>query len=438
MCWRWKSLKRVSRSSRRKATDSRDVLFLIVLVSLSTSLFGGAANAGIFSGSVAIGFDSFSEKYSIVDADTLDQLNEFRTRLRFAYSDRALSANAFQVEGTSLIGQQNFESAARIRFGRLIGANRFSVDTNAAARIYFAGSRYSFPNDFFRLGLRARYERIIRPGFTLRLTDRLEGHNFAQRTEFDYDYVRNVIQLATNIESDFTTNYHASVGYVTKAIPDSAEIAYESVVASGEFRYTPGLRRQFYLTVSGERRFYRDPLVKSPFWAVLSTAQMRPVALGDFGMGLDNYLESYLYDRDSDAFFDYLENRLVVYLSYQPSFNFRVTMGPTYVFFASPLSIQDEYREVGARVTLDYSAGSRLWFSASYEPGIRNYLVEAIGDAETIFSDYLYNRVIVYATARLWEGTSLNLFLDYEPEDHKREADDATATLFSVEVSYGF
>ena len=68
-------------------------------------------------------------------------------------------------------------------------------------------------------------------------------------------------------------------------------------------------------------------------------------------------------------------------------------------------------------------------------------LKRGVGDTseeESVFSDYSYNRVSLIGHVEIWKEVSANIFLDYQPEDHKREGDDATATLFSGSLSYRF
>ena len=51
---------------------------------------------------------------------------------------------------------------------------------------------------------------------------------------------------------------------------------------------------------------------------------------------------------------------------------------------------------------------------------------------------YTYHRISLLATVKVWRSTSVNLFVHHLPENHKLEDDDATTTLFSLDVSYSF
>jgi hypothetical protein len=45
---------------------------------------------------------------------------------------------------------------------------------------------------------------------------------------------------------------------------------------------------------------------------------------------------------------------------------------------------------------------------------------------------------VIRSSARIFRKTSLNLMLDYQPEDHDRKDDDAAITLFSMGDGYAF
>lgn len=395
----------------------------------------GGAGAGKVSGSVTTGFDSFTEKYTIVEEDTLDRLTEFRTRLRLGYAHGTFLHDYLQLQGESVIGEESLESTARLNLLRRWGPSRFAVDTDLTFRTYRDSSEYSFPNDFLRFSLRAYARREIASGLSLRLTERLELLDFDERTEFDYDYVRNGVTVSGDLDRDLTTTYHASLSFTKKSIPDSTEIAYRAWSAAGDYRTTLDAHRHVYLNMTTERRLYAHEPTKSDFWALLSAVTLQPFARGDFGFGVENALESYLYDRESDAFFDYVENRSAFIVSYYRSFDLTFGLGPTAAFFSSDFSPEDEYTEFGAKATASYNAGTRIWLSASYEPGHRNYRVDG---SEVIFSDFTYQRITLFATLKIWRGANLGVFLNHEPENHKIEGDDATATLFSLDLSYGF
>jgi hypothetical protein len=388
-------------------------------------------------GSVALGFDSYSENYSVIQVPTLTRLNEFRTRLTLGYLHGSFLTDHVLVEARSLIGQESLDTAGRASFARRFGATRFLFDNTATFRSYREGTVYTFANDFLRYDLRAALTRQIASGLSIGLIDRLEVIDFDQRTEFDYDYVRNGVEVAVNYDRGFTSGYQATFGYTGKIVPDSTGISYDALTGGLEYRHTSGLHRQLFVAIDGERRVYQDVMTRSPFWSAYSNANIQPLALGSFGITIENEFESYTYDQSTAVFFNYVENRTSLRFTYFNSSLFTVGVGPTYGFLRSDASPVDEYREIGARLSVD-ATGKRLWLSASYEPGRRDYRVDPVSDADLVFSDFVYHRVLLFATFRLVRNANLNVFANLEPEDHKLEDDDTTMTILSADITYGF
>jgi hypothetical protein len=170
---------------------------------------------------------------------------------------------------------------------------------------------------------------------------------------------------------------------------------------------------------------------------VYSAATLQPVTFGRFGLRFDNVFESYQFDQSSSIFFNYIENRSVAQLTYFDATVFTIGAGPAYGFLRSGLSSEDEYTEIGAKISLDWNSGGKLWLSASYEPGRRDYALDPISDA-FLFSDFVYHRVLVFATLNVVAHTSLNLFANFEPEDHAIPTEDTTTTLLSADITYRF
>lgn len=433
---RWSSLKKVFTSSNKRGADLRP--FALALFPLFVLTFPSPTSAGRIFGSVEAGFDSFTEKYSVVETDTLDRLTEFRTRLRLGYLTGNFIGSYIRFEGRANIGEESVESGGRIGMRGVRGRSRFVLDAEATHRYFRGNSVYTFANDFLRYNGRVFGEFRVRPDVSVRIADRIEIMDFERRTEFDYDFVRNHLLLSADIDAGFSTLYHASLGYANKSIPDSTEISYKALTGGLEFRTAWGNRRQILLTAAGERRTYDHKPGKSPFWSLFSNVRIQPVSFSDFALALDNELESYLYDTETAVFFDYLQTRTALVLRYFPSPFLYLGIGPTVGSFNSGFSDEDVYREYGAKVTVDINTGCRLWLSAIYEPGRRDYRLDLEDSPDVIFSDFTYHRFLIFATWRLTPRTSVNLFLNHEPEDHIIEDDDASATLFSLDVGYFF
>jgi endonuclease I len=116
----------------------------------------------------------------------------------------------------------------------------------------------------------------------------------------------------------------------------------------------------------------------------------------------------------------------------------QIRAGPSLGFFSSNDSEVDEYRETGAKFSLEYARGITMWLSCTYERGWRSYNAYREDDPESIFSDYTFDRLTLFVTAKIWNQMGINSFFNHEPERHKREGDDSTITLFSFSLTYAF
>lgn len=399
-------------------------------------------NGGRLTGSFEVGFDSFQEKYSILDEDTLDSVTEYRSRLNLGYMAGSFLRDFFHVEGQSLLGEDSYETSGRLKVTKLLRDSApfaFGLDGDVTRRAFRDNSSYDFANDYTRYYVHSYVKKTLNETFALRLSNRLEHQNFDERTEFDYDYTRNRATLSGEFDWDLTTFVNGEVRYTTMSIPDSSDIAYRALTPAVEFRYYPGLGKRLVFYSSVERRNYNHEPARSSYWAVLATLSSEWPVARRFGIAVEENFEFYDHDTNSEVYFDYVENRSAISLVYRRAWSLRVGLGPTYGFLTSGFAEEDEYTEFGGKASFEFNRGTRVWFSVSYEPGKRSYsnLPESLME-ESIYSDYVYHRVSAFANIKVWNGVGFNGLLDYQPEDHEREGDDATATLFSMSITYMF
>ena len=398
-------------------------------------------SGGRLSGSVDAGFDSFQERYSIVDEDTLDSITEFRSRLALGYENGSPFGDYFHLQGITVLGDQNFEYTGQLdlieRFGPR--ASRLVLFADVTHRGFLDDSSYEFANDHTRYYLRSYAKWDAADWASLRVSDRVEHVDFAERTEFDYDHTRNTVSLQSELNWHLVHFFAAGLDFTTMTIPDTTEIQYESWKPLVEYRAAPGLYKSILLYASAERRRYAHEPAKSSFWAIIANASVEWPLTDVVGVEFRDETERYDYDDDSGVYFDYTETRNAILMKYNKSWNVRLGAGPAFSFFVSNASPEDEYHELGGKLTLEYGLGTAVWLSGSYEPGKRSYRTfNAARDEPTVYSDYTYHRVSLLANVRLLDGVSLNAFADVQPEDHEREGDDATATLVSVSLTYSF
>lgn len=330
------------------------------------------------------------------------------------------------------------ETSGRLNLHRRGESHRFGFENQLTYRTYRENSAYTFANDFVRYNGKLFLQRQLGSDFFIRLTDRAEIVDFDQHTAFDYDYLRNDLWLRGSYERELTTSWVFGAGYRTRAVPDSTEIAYNGYAASVEFRRVSGINKQAFVTLTAERRVYADEEVRTPYYSIYSDATLSPVVWGRVGLKFDNTFETFVYDDPDEIYFNFVEDRMALRFMHYRSYYFSLGLGPTFGFLTSGDSPVDEYTEYGAKFSIDYGAGARIYVSGTYEPGYRDYRYQGDSSLDTIFSDFTYHRLSLFLTSRVTDGVTANVFASFEPEIHALSDDDATATVFSVDMSYGF
>ena len=347
----------------------------------------------------------------------------------------------FHVEGRTVLGDDSYETTGRFKLAKRLSNERYfgiGLDGEIARRTFRDNSSYEFANDYTRYYFRAFLKKVLGDVVSVRLSEHFENQDFDDRTEFDYDYLRNSVTLTGEFDWGITTYLNAGLTYTSKSIPDSTGIGYGAVTPTVEFRHDSDSGRRFVLFSSFEHRNYNDDDIRSSYRALFAVSSVRWPISGPFAVSLGNDVEYYDYKDNSEVYFDYVENTNALLFNYDRSWSARFGIGPTFGFLASDYSGEDEYEEYGVKCTVEYNKGTRAWVSLDYENGKRSYSAYTGVRTESIFSDYTYNRVSLFSNFKLWNGLSLSGLLDYQPEDHEREGDDASATLFSFSVTYIF
>ncbi len=401
------------------------------------------ASASSWSGRVEFGWDSFEERYSVADADTLDRVDEWRTRARLAWTLGDLFRDHLRVEGRAFLGQSDLEGGLEVRGARRFGssrAHRASMRIDASRRRIDASSDFRFPNTLSRV--QASVGARVRAGERMRLdlTDRFEWVDYAHRTEFDVDYARNRITARVSRERDLTAWYAGALSLVTMSVPDSSDISYAALEPSLEVHAAGTGHRRLDAVATIARRRYPGGGTRSSFWSLLGSLEAEWPLSRRVGLAMENRTDVYRYDVSNDVYFDYAENRLHALVRVYLDESTTLGAGASWGTLRTDASPDDPYTEFGGVFRVDH-VSPRLWVSFEYEPGRRRYDAwdpNASLDALAVYSDYSYQRVSLVGSWRLSRSLDFNVFLDWQPEDHEREGDDATATLFASSLSWGF
>lgn len=409
------------------------------------ALLAPGARAGRVIGAVEVGYDTYMERYSIAESDTLSSINEARARIRIGWATGLLGRNYTILEARQYLGESSWESTAHALVTRRVGAGApwvLNLDAELSHRGFNAGSGYEFPNDYTRAYARAGVRGPAGKPVQVRVDDRVERLDYQYRTEFDYDYTRNIATAVLDLGRDPFKGVSLGARFTTMSIPDSSEIEYHSLGPVFEGRYFGEPHQRVYVSMNVDRRAYPGDGTRSSFWSVLASGLLEWPFSDHWGVEMASDVDGYNYDVATGAYDDYVETRNYVAVNW---FNegLKVGAGPAFGWLTSRDAPDEEYHELGARMALEQIGVSGLYLSLAYEPGLRDYPAytsdaRVTDNADAIFSDYVYHRVNLFANVRITRGWWFNALLDWQPEDHDRDGDDATATVGSASLTYQF
>ena len=63
---------------------------------------------------------------------------------------------------------------------------------------------------------------------------------------------------------------------------------------------------------------------------------------------------------------------------------------------------------------------------------------KGLADLDTAFSDYIYNRLTVIVTSDVSRSVAINLFVNWQPENHRVNRHDTDTRIVSGGVEYRF
>jgi len=416
----------------------RAILLGLLILCFFIEAAAADASSGGVSASINLGFDSFTEKYSIVEEDTVDNTVEFRTRFNLDFIRGNVLDSHLGIRGFVTAGNNSFDESINLDLEHVNEKTRFGLECYFKNKNFQENTTYSYANNYSRYLAKVFSHVDMGSGMIFRIYNSFEGMDFKKRTEFDYDYLRNTVSTGLAYNSSLSTAISLILNGTVKYIPDSTSINYKSFSGTVEFRRQFGIDKSIYVSLNTERRLYTDKNLRSPYWFALSNVSAQGLFAGRFGVEAENTLESYSYDISSDIYFNYIENKSAILLVYMPSFSFKAGCGPMYSFLRSNSSIEDRYDEIGIKLSLEYLHPGRIWLSSFYELGKRYYDYYGINPEAAVFSDYIFNRFSTFASFRINNHIGLNAFVSHEPLNHKRAGDDTSTTLFSLDMSYSF
>lgn len=398
-------------------------VFLLIFVPLRAEIRNQAT----------LGYDSFIDRYTLLEADTLESTQELYLGLGNAmyYRDGASKAgfsNFFRF------GNQTVDERLEVE-GSIAPAKSFVIDLRSALRWkhFREGSDYEFGNDYAQGNAALRMRMNTGQHARLSLKSRFELVDYEEKTDFDYDYRYYDGGVEWEAGANFDRMFHLGLLAGKREVPDTTSLSYDRLFAEIETRISPAPAASFHLVSSADRKGYRET-ARSSYWSILSQLEMSHVSAGGTTFLLRGESEILLFDRPDPTYFDTHFLRAGLQARFPVRTVAAAYVEPRYAMMLCGSFLEERYREISCVLGAEIMRNGGFWLSLSYEPGFRDYeLVE-----NELYSDFYINRLSAMGSLPLPAGTALNLLVTHEPERHSRRADDFSLTLVSIDITKRF
>lgn len=409
------------------------------------------------SSTFSMGFDSFSEKYSIEEADTLDFSDEFHTAVGLAYvrawgvsspASEAAPERAWKggvVEDDVRLGVSDVltvsEAAVRNRwnvdFELPTGQDdRLSLANELTTKRFDPSDELNLSSDYVQELARFLYRARLSDVLAVSLRDRFELVDFSQQDAYEVDYRLNEAGAGLSIETGLDGSVDFAYGLSDRVVPDSSAIDYrEHGFRVGGWRAF-GFRTNLEFKGEVERRRYRDELTRPGYFTFIGDGHLAVRATDRLELRLRQELETWDYDAPSQVYYDRFLHGTGVEARVNLTPELELGLEPRYTFLRGSDESIEDYDEPSAVLAGDWVRLDRLWLTASIEYGRRDY-ARQVTDA-SIFSDYTFVRTNLFGAVELSRRTVWNLYLSHEPERHLNQDDDTTTALFSTDLTVRF
>ncbi len=382
---------------------------------------------------LVLGYDSFIDRYTILEDDTTEAIQEFYISLNnsITWKNRIVKLGL-----SNSLRYSNQTINENIITGISLGSRRswrLELRNNLRMKFFRDGSDYEFGNDYVQSNSYMKISKYFSENLRITSKSRLESIDFDRTTDFDYNYRYIDTGVGIEIGSYFGKFLRAGASAGYREVPDTTALSYDRFLAEIELHLIPGEKSMLEFTVSGDRREYREG-IRSANWIIYSYADFIFNRSGPRRFDVKIESELYLYDDPSTTFF----NTHFVRAGARGSF----PVGRFATFFAEPRFAgmfceafsEERYRESSVVLGMEVPGNEKYWLTFSYEPGYRNYVM----DENEIYSDFYLNRISLMGSVTGSGGLTYNLFVTHDPERHSRRDDDFSLTLISAMISKSF
>ncbi len=382
---------------------------------------------------LTFGFDSFIDRFTILEVDTAESVQEYYVGLG---NDLHFKRNRASGGLGNLfrVGTQTMDEHIGGELSLLpVPSTRIDVRSFFHYKHFQESSDYTFGNDYLQLNTLLKIRRKLGNASKLTLRSRFEGIDYERQNDFDYDYY--YYDGGLEFEAGSILRRMIRVGGFAghREAPDTTEMNYERAAGEVELRFMVGDGGLIHIYSMGDRRDYRRA-VRSSYWLVLSQAEFMVTSLSGRSFSVKLESEYTTYDEHDPIFFDNHFIRGGAGAKIPVEERISLTAEPRIARMFCRDYAEERYAEYTLQLGVELFGGNDLWLIASYEPGYRDYLL----DDNDLYSDFYLNRLSLMGSIPLSIGFYINVFAMHDPERHMRREDDFSVTLISLDLTKRF
>ena len=382
---------------------------------------------------ITLGFDSFIDRFTILEVDTAESVQEYYAGLGNDLLFKRERASG-GLRNLFRIGTQTLDEHIDGELSLLpTPSTRIDIRSFFHYKHFQESSDYTFGNDYLQLNSLLKVRRKMGESSRLTFRSRFEGIDYERQNEFDYDYYYydGGLELEAGSLLRRMVRIAGFIGH--REAPDTTEMNYRRSAGEIEAQLMLGDKALLHLYSMGDRRDY-EGAVRSSYWLVLSQAELMITSLSGRSFSVKFESEYMTYDEPTMIFFD---NHFI-----RGSAGVRIPFGDRLSIKAEPRTArmfcrdfaEERYVEYTLHMGLELFGRDQFWLIAGYEPGYRDY----VADPNDIYSDFYLNRLSLMGSIPLVKGFHINIFAMHDPENHMRREDDFSVTLLSLDLTKRF
>ena len=382
---------------------------------------------------LTFGFDSFIDRFTILEVDTAESVQEYYTGLSndLLFKRKRVSGG---LRNFFKIGKQTIDEHIDGELSLLLmPSTRIDIRSFFHYKHFQESSDYTFGNDYIQSNSMLKIRRKLGETSKLTLRSRFEGIDYERQNEFDYDYY--YYDGGIEFEAGSLLRKMIKVGGFLghREAPDTTEMNYERAAGEVEVQFMLGDSGLLHIYSMGDRRDYKGT-VRSSYWLILSQAELMLTSLSGRSLSVKFESEYTAYDDPTLIFFDnhFIRSGAGVKIPLRERLS--VTAEPRVARMFCRDYAEERYIEYTFNLGIELFGRNDFWLIASYEPGYRDYII----DTNDIYSDFYLNRLSLMGSVPLRMGFFVNIFAMHDPEHHMRREDDFSITLISLDLTKRF